>query len=96
MKKKKLTLAPPGPTSRGSDKFILRLPDGMREHLAGVAARRGRSMNAEVITALALYFAHEGLTVEERFESNAPFLVQLLKAVKELTEEVVELRKGKQ
>jgi plasmid stability protein len=45
-------------TSRASDKFILRLPDGMREHLAEVAERNGRSMNAEVIAALAMYFEH--------------------------------------
>jgi plasmid stability protein len=46
-------------TNRTSDKFILRLPDGMREKLARVAERKGRSMNAEVVAALAMYFEHE-------------------------------------
>ena len=52
-------------------------------------------MNAEVVTALALYFAQEGMTVDERFEARAPFPMELLKAVKDLTEEVTNLRKGK-
>jgi hypothetical protein len=47
-------------TGRGSEQFQLRMPDGMREHLAGVAERERRSMNAVIVTALALYFAREG------------------------------------
>jgi hypothetical protein len=42
-------------TNRESDKIIVRLPAGMRKHLAEMAARRGKSMNAEVVTALAIY-----------------------------------------
>jgi hypothetical protein len=38
---------------QGSDKFVLRLPDGMRDFVAGMAERNGRSMNAEIINALA-------------------------------------------
>lgn len=45
-------------TNRTSDKFILRLPDGMREHLAKVAEREGHTMNAVAIAALAMYFEH--------------------------------------
>jgi predicted HicB family RNase H-like nuclease len=37
-------------TNRESDKIIVRLPAGMRKHLAEMAARRGKSMNAEVVT----------------------------------------------
>ncbi|MCA6105101.1 Arc family DNA-binding protein [Bradyrhizobium australafricanum] len=44
-------------TNRDSDKIIVRLPEGMRDHLALIARRNGRSMNAEVVTALAHYFA---------------------------------------
>jgi hypothetical protein len=47
----------PQPTAgRGSDKFILRLPPGMRTRLALLAAEKGRSMNAEVIAALEKHF----------------------------------------
>jgi hypothetical protein len=35
--------------SRESDKFMLRLPDGMRERIAEVAKANGRSMNAEIV-----------------------------------------------
>jgi hypothetical protein len=45
------------PTSRESDKFILRMPDGMRERLAQVAESQGRTMNAVVIGVLAEYLA---------------------------------------
>lgn len=32
-----------------SDKFILRLPDGMRSEIAAEAKANGRSMNAEIV-----------------------------------------------
>jgi hypothetical protein len=38
---------------RGSDQFMLRLPDGMRDFVAEMAERNGRSMNAEIVNALA-------------------------------------------
>ena len=37
---------------REQDKFMLRLPDGMRERLTLEARSRGRSMNAEVVARL--------------------------------------------
>jgi hypothetical protein len=37
---------------RGSDQFMLRLPDGMRDAVARMAEDRRRSMNAEIISAL--------------------------------------------
>lgn len=39
-------------TGRESDKFMLRLPDGMRDRIKAEADRNGRSMNAEIIAAL--------------------------------------------
>ncbi|MDW9772739.1 Arc family DNA-binding protein [Sinorhizobium meliloti] len=35
-----------------ADKFMLRLPGGMRERIAEVAKANNRSMNAEIVTAL--------------------------------------------
>ncbi len=35
------------------DKFMLRLPEGMREHLKAEASKSGRSMNAEIVHRLA-------------------------------------------
>ncbi|MGQ4272605.1 Arc family DNA-binding protein [Terrihabitans sp. B22-R8] len=37
------------------DKYVLRLPDGMRDHLKEAAAENGRSMNAEIIARLEDY-----------------------------------------
>ncbi|MBL4610248.1 MAG: Arc family DNA-binding protein [Halopseudomonas sp.] len=39
-------------TSRTADKFVVRLPDGMREHIAEVARQHHRSMNSEIIARL--------------------------------------------
>lgn len=39
-------------TGRQSDKFMLRLPDGMRERVAAAAKTAGRSMNAEIVARL--------------------------------------------
>lgn len=40
------------PIGRESDKFMLRLPDGMREQIKAVAAENKRSMNAEIVARL--------------------------------------------
>ena len=40
------------PASRGSEQFVLRLPDGMRGKLAKLAKKNGRSMNSELIDRL--------------------------------------------
>lgn len=39
-------------TSRESDKFIVRLPDGMRDRIKVAADANGRSMNAEIVATL--------------------------------------------
>lgn len=39
---------PPPQSSREMDKFILRMPVGMRDQIAKAAAKAGRSMNAEI------------------------------------------------
>lgn len=40
------------PTGRESDKFMLRLPDGMRERIKVEAMANNRSMNAEIVATL--------------------------------------------
>ena len=49
------------PPSNSQDKFIVRLPDGMRERIKVVADENRRSMNAEIVAAL-----------EEKFPSPTP------------------------
>jgi plasmid stability protein len=43
-------------TTRESDKFMLRLPDGMRQRIKVSAEAHGRSMNAEVVKALEVLY----------------------------------------
>ena len=38
--------------TRESDKFMLRLPEGMRDRIAEAAKANGRSMNAEIVARL--------------------------------------------
>lgn len=38
---------------RGSDQFVVRLPDGMRDQIAADAKAKGRSMNAEIVARIA-------------------------------------------
>lgn len=52
------------PTSRDSDKFVLRMPDGMRETIAELARASGRSMNAEIIYRLQKTFDEEAAPTE--------------------------------
>ena len=40
------------PVGRGSDQFVIRFPEGMRDRIANLAAAHGRSMNAELIDRL--------------------------------------------
>lgn len=42
----------PGPNSRTAEKFVIRLPDGMRKAIEDLAAANHRSMNTEMIRAL--------------------------------------------
>jgi hypothetical protein len=54
-------------SSRTADKFVVRLPDGMRERIAEVARSSHRSMNSEIIARLEKSLASpdaEGGTVE--------------------------------
>jgi len=69
-------------TTRESDKFILRMPDGMRERLAEVAESQGRTMNAVVIGALAEY-----LTDAKSLESQ---LSGIEKAILAVTDKVAQ------
>lgn len=45
--------------SRTADKFVIRLPPGLRERIAYVAAVHHRSMNSEIIVRLLHSFAQE-------------------------------------
>jgi plasmid stability protein len=56
-------------SSRTAEKFVVRLPDGMRERIAEVARNHHRSMNSEIISRLEQSLFHEGMIGE-----NSPLL----------------------
>ena len=47
-------------SSRTADKFVVRLPEGMRERIAVVARNHHRSMNSEIIARLEQSMLQEG------------------------------------
>ena len=52
-------------SSRTANKFVVRLPDGMRERIAEVARNHHRSMNSEIISRL-----ERSLFQEDTLNSN--------------------------
>jgi preprotein translocase subunit SecA len=60
---------------RGSDGFMLRLPDGMRDFIAEMAEKNGRSMNAEIVNAL----AHQAARAE--FRPVPPSMAEIMNDV---------------
>lgn len=57
-------------TDRESDKFVLRLPDGMRALIAEAAKASGRSMNAEIVSRLESSFEPRSYTIT--FDASVP------------------------
>ncbi len=60
------------PPSQTADKYIVRLPDGMREQIAEAAKANGRSMNAEIVSRLERSMSEapaiNGLSLAELFK----------------------------
>jgi hypothetical protein len=52
-------------SSRTADKFVVRLPDGMRERIADVARNHHRSMNSDIIARLEQSLFQEGSLGDE-------------------------------
>src|SRR3546814_15613687 len=62
-------------SSRTADKFVVRLPDGMRERIAEVARNHHRSMNSEIIARLEQSLLQEGaLDVDLSMRLDSPEL----------------------
>ncbi|MCB8836911.1 Arc family DNA-binding protein [Aurantimonas sp. VKM B-3413] len=70
-------------SSQTQDKFIVRLPDGMRDRISGAAKANGRTMTAEIVARLKWSFdatsgfsTHE-LETEARSEQAAKRLMRI-------------------
>ena len=66
--------------SQTQDKFVLRLPDGMRDRIKAAAEANNRSMNAEIVA-----------TLEEKYPPPAIDTGSLLSRWKDLLDEFSEI-----
>ena len=64
---------------RVQDKFVIRLPDGLRPEIAAVASRNHRSMNSEIIHRL-----ERSLSLERVLDQKNRVIAQLLDRITEL------------
>lgn len=51
-------------TTRESDKFMMRLPDGWRERIKEEARKNHRTMNAEIISAIEVAMRVKGVQLD--------------------------------
>ena len=65
--------------SREQDKFVIRLPDGLRPEIAAVAYRNQRSINGEIINRL-----ERSLALELALDEKRKIINQLLNRIAEL------------
>lgn len=69
-----------------ADKYVLRMPDGMRDKITALAKANGRSMNAEIVLILQQAidartpFVGGGIDIEALAEALAERLAEKLKA----------------
>ena len=61
---------------REQDKFVVRLPDGLRPEIAAIARLNHRSMNGEIISRL-----QRSLILEQIHERQNDLITQLLKRI---------------
>lgn len=74
--------------SATADKFVVRLPDGMREQIAEVARNNHRSMNSEIISRLEASILTESAAADQPKNLNSPEITpkerELLKHFRQL------------
>jgi hypothetical protein len=74
------------------DKFMLRLPDGMRDRLKDAAAENNRSLNAEIVSRLAESFDPLILDVKQTGDILGPVEQIVERVIRKIREE--ERREG--
>lgn len=62
--------------SRNADKFVVRLPEGMRQRIAEVAKNYHRSMNSEIVSRLESSLRTEACIQHEFEESDSAEVVE--------------------
>lgn len=69
-------------TPQTDDKYVLRLPDGMRDRIKAAAQKSGRSMNAEIVDRL-----EASLTGTEELPKTIKSLQSQMKAIAAVVEQ---------
>jgi hypothetical protein len=81
--------------SRGLDKFVLRLPNGMRNKIGAAARANKRTMNAEIVQRLEASFSSTGEQQLVLSQATAEaFPKEAIKAILETREMVGELHQA--
>lgn len=71
------------PNSRTADKFVVRLPDGLRADIAVLAEDNDRSMNSEIVNRL-----KRSITQDQLNEEQTKLIGMLLQRITELEEKL--------
>lgn len=58
--------------SRNAEKFVVRLPKGMRELIASASRSNRRSMNSEIVAVLERHYDPQCSTEEFKLDGNTP------------------------
>lgn len=74
------------PAPRPQEKFIVRLPDGMRDEIAQAAEQKHRSMNAEIVRRLAESFVERTPPEVASLQSDIRILKAALQAAHQAME----------
>lgn len=64
-------------SSRSADKFVVRLPKGMRDRISLVAKNYHRSMNSEIVSRLENSLSHEFDLQNSGIENSSDDIVEL-------------------
>ncbi|WP_454259509.1 Arc family DNA-binding protein [Pseudoxanthomonas mexicana] len=72
--------------ARGQDKFVVRLPEGMRDQIEVAARKAGRSMNAEFVQRLAESFEERTAPEVASLQSDIRILKAALQAAHQAME----------
>lgn len=77
------------------DKFVIRLPEGMRERIKAVAERNNRSMNAEIIFALSDWLEtdkyHSSLVESDSREQEVDVVFRRIRNIEDIERTVTEI-----
>lgn len=66
-------------TNRDSDKFMLRLPDGLRDKVRSVADENGRSMNGEIVEAIKRHLQNEEFRLNPQPSQVDPEVIEIMR-----------------